>query len=367
MMVIRLEYLRSKLFAYLEAIRPYTLFHPGTLALAAGAVASGGHLSLERGALLWLTPTVGWIAGLATSDYADRALDRLEKPHRPIPSGRIGEREAFWWMIMTILTGLILALLLSWITLLIALVVLVLGIGYARFFKARGVWGHLDRGVLAALTVAFGSFAATERLPLVIVPLLIVFFLHDTFTNLLGAIRDIEGDHAAGYRTLPVQVGLPWALTVACNLLLGWGFVLIVTVRTMTWTWLAIVLALFAFMLAASAFAVAAWSSSHQQSERLGEVSLRRRLALRAHKLLVVERLLLSSAFLATSVPVGISLLIAISTVSLTLLAQQFLRDRYEFASADNWVERTDGPFGAEEERHGPTGAHPRTAGSQGA
>ncbi len=362
-----LSHVRSKLFAYLEAIRPYTIFHPGTLALAAGAVASDGHLSVERGVLLWLTPTVGWIAGLATSDYADRALDRLEKPHRPIPSGRIGEREAFWWMVIAILVGLILALLLSWVTLLIALAVLGLGIGYARFFKARGIWGHLDRGVLAALTVAFGSCAATGGLPPVILPLLTVFFLHDTFTNLLGAIRDVEGDRAAGYRTLPVQVGLPWALTVACSLLLGWGFVLAIVIRARHWTWLSIVLAFSACMLAVSAFVVATWSSFHQQPGHLGHMSLRRRLALRAHKFLVVERLLLSNAFLATSVPIEISMALVVLTVSLTLFAQQFLRDRYEFASDENRTERTGGPFEAEEERHGPTGVHPRTAGSQGA
>ncbi|MCL4545597.1 MAG: UbiA family prenyltransferase [Chloroflexi bacterium] len=356
--------LRVKLRAYLEAARPYTLFHAGTLALASGLVATDGHLNVGRAALIWFTPTTGWLAGLATSDYFDRELDRIEKPHRPIPSGRIGQREALLLMIGLIAAGFLLSLALSWRVFLLAWVVMLLGIAYARLLKARGFLGHLDRGMLAVCTVIFGSIAATGGISSSIVPLVIVFFFHDTFTNLLGAVRDVEGDQAAGYRTVPVRYGVPFTLVVACTLLLVWGSALAIVAIRGQWPILSLAYGGISLCLALSALIAIAWSQRDSDEHTLGTRSPRRQRALRAHKLLVGERLLLSNAFLASTVSIEVSVLLVAVLVVPTLWAQFALRDQYEFAQLhlQPRVGDSDVSPRLEEEDHEPAGACPWTA-----
>lgn len=351
--------LRVKAFAYLEMARPYTLFHAGTVALAAALVASEGRIGVARACLIWLTPTVGWLAGLVTSDYHDRYLDRLEKPHRPIPSGRVAEREAFWLMVSLIAAGFVGALLLGWRTFLLAWLVMALGIAYARTFKAKGMLGHADRGILAALTVVFGSIAATGGVPAQVWPLVALFFLHDSATNLLGAIRDVEGDRAAGYQTAPVRYGVTASLVVAGILIALWatigGWYAVARSAPLLYA----VLLLAALLLDGAALALIAKAPAADGSAMASAAapSAARVAALAAHKVVVVERLVLSVAFIATVMPpVGaITVLAALALIS--WWAQVTLRDRYEFRSAGPGQ-----PVGKEEERHGHAGASARTA-----
>ncbi|MEL5957761.1 UbiA family prenyltransferase, partial [Streptomyces sp. CLV115] len=73
--------------AWAELLRVSALFTVPGDALA-GAAASGrrpnGSTALAVGASLCL-----YEAGMALNDWADRAEDAVDRPHRPIPSGRI--------------------------------------------------------------------------------------------------------------------------------------------------------------------------------------------------------------------------------------------------------------------------------------
>ncbi|WP_340699026.1 UbiA family prenyltransferase, partial [Cellulosimicrobium funkei] len=57
----------------------------------AGAAAAG-HALTPRRALLPLASACLYAGGMALNDYADRHLDAVERPERPIPSGRVTER-----------------------------------------------------------------------------------------------------------------------------------------------------------------------------------------------------------------------------------------------------------------------------------
>ncbi|MBD8079798.1 UbiA family prenyltransferase [Cellulosimicrobium arenosum] len=66
----------------------------------AGAAAAG-HRPTPRRALLPLASACLYAGGMALNDYADRHLDALERPERPIPSGRVTPRRA-----LAVATGL---------------------------------------------------------------------------------------------------------------------------------------------------------------------------------------------------------------------------------------------------------------------
>ncbi|MER1995930.1 MAG: SCO3242 family prenyltransferase [Arthrobacter sp.] len=77
---------------YLELVRaPAVLTVLGDS--VAGAAAAGRTMAGRR-ALMPLASACLYAGGMALNDYADRQLDAVERPERPIPSGRITARNA---------------------------------------------------------------------------------------------------------------------------------------------------------------------------------------------------------------------------------------------------------------------------------
>ncbi len=75
-----------------ELVRlPAVLTVPGDT--LAGAAAAGWPLGRRTWALPIASACLYW-AGMALNDYADRDLDAVERPERPIPSGRVLPRQA---------------------------------------------------------------------------------------------------------------------------------------------------------------------------------------------------------------------------------------------------------------------------------
>jgi 4-hydroxybenzoate polyprenyltransferase len=78
--------------ALIELVRaPAALSVPGDV--VAGAAAAG-VLSARSAGLASASVLLYW-AGMAANDWSDRHLDAVERPERPIPSGRITPRAAF--------------------------------------------------------------------------------------------------------------------------------------------------------------------------------------------------------------------------------------------------------------------------------
>jgi UbiA prenyltransferase family len=71
-----------------ELVRlPSVLTVPGDVLL--GMSASRGAIGVVETAGLAASSCCLYLAGMALNDYADRTVDAVERPHRPIPSGRV--------------------------------------------------------------------------------------------------------------------------------------------------------------------------------------------------------------------------------------------------------------------------------------
>jgi 4-hydroxybenzoate polyprenyltransferase len=80
-----------RLTTLIELVRaPAALSVPGDVVAGAGAA---GVLSGRTAGLACSSVCLYW-AGMAANDWADRELDAVERPERPIPSGRISPRAA---------------------------------------------------------------------------------------------------------------------------------------------------------------------------------------------------------------------------------------------------------------------------------
>jgi 4-hydroxybenzoate polyprenyltransferase/geranylgeranylglycerol-phosphate geranylgeranyltransferase len=311
---------RRKALAHLEMTRPYTMFHSGLLAIAGAELASAGHVAVWRAALAALVTMCGWEAGLYAGDYYDRHLDAVAKPSRPVPSGRVSPQEALLTMVGLILAGYICALILGPANLALAVLTTALGIAYSKTFKNRALLGNFDRGILGICAVLFGALAGGDIFVPSVLALVALVFFHDSATNLVGAIRDVEGDRAAGYSTVPTVYGLVPAVDIACGLalvaaILGVGLMAIVHPSALGVALLAVALLLAAYVY------VPMWQS---------RATVSRKRALDAHKYLVAERLILLSAFIAVYVPAVAALGILVVALAASLGSQALLRDRYE-------------------------------------
>lgn len=315
---------QRKLTAHLETWRPYTSFYVGLLALSSAVIWRGQFVPLQAAILIFAAPTLGWLAGLYGCDYFDRDLDKLQKEHRPLPSGRIGAREAFLCMMLCMYLGFLASARLSFLNLLLAGVVMAAAVGYT-IVKAYAFLGNVSRGIPGGLTALFGIVAAAGGIfpsqhgaLVLLLPLL--FFLHDITTNLVGAIRDIEGDREGNYITVPVKYGVRNAVRLAAGLTLLWeliaGFLPALTpLRSMDFYLLYVP----ALALAILALVLLARRAEERQS------------ALMAHKYFVAERVLLAGSLLAGAVGILPALAVVVPLLLLTLWSQLKLRNRHEF------------------------------------
>jgi 4-hydroxybenzoate polyprenyltransferase/geranylgeranylglycerol-phosphate geranylgeranyltransferase len=299
--------------------------------LYVGVVGLAGALLADRTATLpqllgaWLVPTLGWVAGHYGGDYFDRRLDAIAKPHRPIPSGRMPAGTALWGMILCAGVGGALALLLNWRTILLVAAALLLGIAYSRVFKSQGLSGNLVRGSLTAFAFAFGAMMAATWPPPALLPIAAVFWLHDTMSNLVGTLRDVDGDREAGYRTYPVLHGTGRALVVVAGLGGLWVTLAAATIvvraggapRTE-----AALLVGAATLLACEALIVLARARP-----------LTPETALLAHEILAVERVVLACAFVGLATGTAAVAALAVVGALVTLVLQGAMRSRYEFGS----------------------------------
>ncbi len=308
-----------KMFAHLEMMRPYTLAYPALLTVAGAELASAGQAAPLRVALAGGVTACGWLAGQYAGDYYDRTIDAGSKPSRPIPSGRVSPREAFLTMLALIAIGYAAALALGMANLVLAVATTALGIAYSKVFKGRALLGNLDRGVLGACAVAFGGLAAGNFGQWSVLLLMAITLVHDAATNLVGTIRDVDGDRAAGCATVPVVYGLASAVRLAVGLALAWIVLGLLLLAGLDPAPLALVFYGLALVVAAPVY----------QSLWTARQAATRALALRAHKRLVAERLLLAGAFVAVYAPwLAALLLLVLLPASLGL--QAVLRDRYE-------------------------------------
>ncbi len=97
----------NKIKAHLELLDPVTWISVFPC-LAGGVMASGAmqptlHDYLLLFALFLLFGPLGTGFSQSVNDYYDLELDRINEPTRPIPSGRLSEREAIWnWCIVLV-------------------------------------------------------------------------------------------------------------------------------------------------------------------------------------------------------------------------------------------------------------------------
>lgn len=136
----------SALKSYLQLTRPANIVTAIADILAGMAIA---RFSFEADTAYWLVlSTVGlYGGGVVLNDVFDAKLDAVERPERPIPSGKVPLQSAAFMGISLLVLGVVSAGLFSLLSAEIALIVALLTVLYNRFAKHSPVFGPLTMGL----------------------------------------------------------------------------------------------------------------------------------------------------------------------------------------------------------------------------
>ncbi len=227
--------------AVLELLKPVTWFAP-MWAFMCGVVSSGAPLA-ERWPLAVAGVVLAGPAVCATSqavnDWFDRHVDAINEPDRPIPSGRIpGAWGLSIGVAWTLLSLLLAAALGVWV-----LGATVAGLALAWVYsapplrlKARGWWGPLSVGLCYEGLAWFTGAAVMARgLPDGRITTVAALYSFGAIgIMVLNDFKAVEGDRRTGVLSVPVDLGVEAAASLACvimaapqvvvaALLVSWG------------------------------------------------------------------------------------------------------------------------------------------------
>jgi len=210
--------------AVAELLKPITWFPP-MWAFTCGVIASGIELFPNWPLILiglLLTGPMVCATSQAVNDWFDREVDAINEPNRPIPSGRIPGRWGLGIAILWTALSLIVATGLGKWGLLATVAALFFAWIYSMppiRLKQNGWWGNAACGlsyeslswITGSAVMMGGVMPSLESMALA---LLYGIGAHGIMT--LNDFKSVAGDQQMGVRSLPVQLGVQRAASLAC-------------------------------------------------------------------------------------------------------------------------------------------------------
>ncbi len=159
------------------------------------------------------------------NDIFDVEVDKINRPNRPIPSGDITIREAYFLFYLFNIIGLVFSGLSSYIInsplpVIVATIMIIVGVAYSWKLKIMGFIGNITVGLSFATGYLYGVIIATRSFSFTgkIITSLMFFIISSTLLiarEIVKGIEDIEGDAIRDVRTLARSRGIKFAAVTA--------------------------------------------------------------------------------------------------------------------------------------------------------
>ena len=191
--------------AYLELARPLNGIIALISAWLGGVFASTGSTENLWDMRLLLVSIAAFLllsAGNAINDYCDYNIDRINRPRRPLPSGRIQRLHALIFSVILIAIGIWLGTLINRTAIGFAMLVSAALVGYAFWLKRTPFIGNLVVSGLTGVTFVAGGIAI-DSVQGTLVPAIFAF-LFTAAREIIKDIEDTEGDLKNNVKTLAI-------------------------------------------------------------------------------------------------------------------------------------------------------------------
>ena len=199
----------GKLSGFVRLMRPVNCAMMGFAVFVGAVLADPNFFNAS-----WLGIVYGFVTGflltaasMTINDYYDRAIDAINEPSRPIPSGTVSTQQALAFVFVLSLVGFVFAYFTSILCLLVAIISWIVVVAYVTVGKKSGLPGNFLVSSCVAIPFIYGSVAVLGNVPLSVVLFTLMAFLSNTGREITKGIVDVKGDSAEGIKTLAVRYG----------------------------------------------------------------------------------------------------------------------------------------------------------------
>lgn len=214
---------RDRWQTYVEFARPFTLIAPALGFFSGALTAVGAHPAESWSWGLMVPPILGALmaavlnaASNALNQIYDLDIDRVNKPKRPLPSGRMTIGEAWGITAFTFAAAFVLAWLIApggrhevfWMVLAASAITSLYSVPPFRT-KRLGIWANITIAIPRGVLLKVAGWSSVKTCmgwePWFIGSIFGLFLLGATTTK---DFADMDGDRRGGCRTLPIQFGV---------------------------------------------------------------------------------------------------------------------------------------------------------------
>jgi 4-hydroxybenzoate polyprenyltransferase len=214
---------RARLDTFLEFARPFTLFAPA-LGMASGGATAVGAAPRETWSW-WLVayPLAGALmaavlnaASNGLNQIFDLEIDRINKPKRPLPTGRLSMREAWAFTLAMFAAAWLVAWFVApggrrecfWLVVCATAITSLYSVPPFRT-KRLGIWANVTIAIPRGAMLKVAGWSSVKTIagiePWYIGAIFGLFLLGATTTK---DFADMKGDRVGGCRTLPIEFGV---------------------------------------------------------------------------------------------------------------------------------------------------------------
>lgn len=215
---------KCRLKSFIILSRPLNVLI-GMLSIFLGAGITGTIQPFRNVILACLSGGLITGAANAINDFYDVAIDRINKPYRPIPAGTIRPREGLIFSIILFVVGIALAYFINRQAFIISFISVLILVFYSAKLKRTILWGNLTVSLITALAFIFGG-VAVNRFGYALIPAVFAFF-YILGREIIKDTEDVVGDRADRIQTLPIRYGEKFALKVA-----SWIYIILILLTT---------------------------------------------------------------------------------------------------------------------------------------
>ena len=223
---------KTKVVGLLRLFRFELPFAAGVSVLIGELLALGTFPTVREAVLGFTSVFLLSAAALILNDYFDVAVDRVNAPDRPLPSGAVTRREVLWLFAVVTVLGLFTSSLIGLQALLVALLMWGVGCLYNWRLKRTGLLGNLMVSFSVGMTFVFGALTVGAPLESMVWYFAITGALIDLGEEIAVDALDAEGDREIGSRSLALTLGPEIALRIS-----GGIFFAVVTFSSVPLLW----------------------------------------------------------------------------------------------------------------------------------
>ncbi|BDQ03541.1 UbiA family prenyltransferase [Ignavibacterium sp.] len=205
----------NKIKGLLTLIRLELPFSAGVCVVMGQLLALGQFASIPVTVFGFLSVFLISASILVMNDYFDVETDKINAPHRPIPSNLVTPNEALFFSLILLLIGIALSYFISIATFIISIILALIGFLYNRFFKKSGLPGNLMVSFSVGMTFIYGGASVDLSFHKMVLFFGLIAALIDLGEEIAADAMDVKGDELIGSKSFAIIYGRTAAIKLS--------------------------------------------------------------------------------------------------------------------------------------------------------